>query len=146
MEGVSTAKIVLFHKNRLVSSRQHSIYRGAKIVFWFFLLIYSRVLRAGFLGRMTRVLIFLSRISRELLKRFRSNLVCGVLKLAGVSTAKIVLFNQSSTELRRCENCVFVLPVNILTSVARRLHYRVPYTRSNYSNRAVIYANHTKIL
>ena len=45
----------------------------------------------------------------------------GVLKLEGVSTAKIVLFHQGSTELRRCENCVFVLPVNILTGVARRL-------------------------
>ena len=65
--------------------------------------------------------IFGSRISRERLKRFRSNLACGVLKLEGVSTAKIVLFNQGSTELRRCENCVFFLPVNILTGVARRL-------------------------
>ena len=34
---------------------------------------------------------------------------------------KIVLFHQGSTELRRCENCVFFLPVNILTGVARRL-------------------------
>ena len=38
-----------------------------------------------------------------------------------VSTAKIVLFHQGSTELRRCENCVFFLPVNILTGVTRRL-------------------------
>ena len=44
-----------------------------------------------------------------------------MLKLEEVSTAKIVLFHQGSTELRRCENCVFVLPVNILTGVARRL-------------------------
>ena len=41
--------------------------------------------------------------------------------LEGVSTAKIVLFHQGSTELQRCENCVFVLPVNILTGVAHRL-------------------------
>ena len=54
-------------------------------------------------------------------KRFRSNLECRVLKLEGVSTAKIVLFHQGSTELRRCENCVFFLPVNILTGVTRRL-------------------------
>ena len=38
----------------------------------------------------------------------------------GVSTAKIVLFHQGSTELRRCENCIFFLPVNILTGVARQ--------------------------
>ena len=34
---------------------------------------------------------------------------------------KIVLFHQGCTELRRCENCVFFLPVNILTGVTRRL-------------------------
>ena len=53
--------------------------------------------------------------------RFRSNLECGVLKVEGVSIVKIVLFHQGITELRRCENCVFFLPVNILTGVARRL-------------------------
>ena len=58
-----------------------------------------------------------SRIS----KQFRSNLVCGVLKLAGMATAKIILFHQGSTELWRCKNWVFVLPVNILTGVARWL-------------------------
>ena len=41
--------------------------------------------------------------------------------MEGVSTAKIVLVHLGSTELRRCENCVFFLPVNILTGVARRL-------------------------
>ena len=56
-------------------------------------------------------------------------------EVEGVSTVKIVLFHQGSTELRRCENCVFFLPVNILTGVACRLlgphdtlrttHYRV---------------------
>ena len=60
-------------------------------------------------------------MSRERLKRFHSNLECGVLKLEGISTAKIVLFYQGSTELRRCENCIFVLPANILTGVAHRL-------------------------
>ena len=55
------------------------------------------------------------------MKRFRSNLERGVLKLEGVSTAKVVLFHQGGTELRRCENCVFFLPVNILTGVTRRL-------------------------
>ena len=40
-----------------------------------------------------------SRISRVSVKRFRSNLECGVLKLKGMSTAKIVLFHQGSTEL-----------------------------------------------
>ena len=44
-----------------------------------------------------------------------------MLQLGGMSTAKIVLFHQGSTELRRCENCVFFLPVNILTGVTRRL-------------------------
>ena len=44
-----------------------------------------------------------------------------MLKAKGVSTAKIVLFHQGSTELRRCENCIFFLPVNILTGVARWL-------------------------
>ena len=38
-----------------------------------------------------------------------------------MSTAKIVLFHHGSTEFQRCENCIFVLPVNILTGVARRL-------------------------
>ena len=41
--------------------------------------------------------------------------------MEGVSTANIVLFHQGSTELRRCENCVFFLPVNILMGVTRRL-------------------------
>ena len=44
---------------------------------------------------------FRSRISRERLERFRSNLECRVLKVEGVSTAKIVLFHQGSTEVRK---------------------------------------------
>ena len=62
-----------------------------------------------------------SHISLERVKRFRSNMEYRVLKLEGVSKAKIVLFRQGSTELRRCENCIFFFPVNILTSAARRL-------------------------
>ena len=50
-----------------------------------------------------------------------ANLECGVLKVEGVSTAKMVLFHQGSTELRRCEICVFFLPINILMGVTRRL-------------------------
>ena len=38
---------------------------------------------------------FLKSHSRESLKRFRSNLVCGVLTLAGVSTAKFIKAGQS---------------------------------------------------
>ena len=52
-----------------------------------------------------------SHISRECLCL---NLVCGVLALA---TAKIILFHKGSTELQRCENRVFFLPINILTGV-----------------------------
>jgi len=36
----------------------------------------------------------------------------------GISTAKIVQFHASSTKLRMRENCIIVLPVNILTGVA----------------------------
>ena len=43
--------------------------------------------------------------------------------------SKIVLFHKGSTELRRCENSVFFLPVNILTVLrqllGRTTHYRV---------------------
>ena len=58
--------------------------------------------------------------------------------MEGVSTAKMVLFHQGSTELWRCENCVFFLPVNILTGVTRRLlgpHDTLPcvlITRGSY--------------
>ena len=41
--------------------------------------------------------------------------------MEGVFTAKMVLFHQGSTELRRFENCVFFIPVNILRGVAHRL-------------------------
>ena len=64
------------------------------------------------------------------LKQFHSNWVCGVVKLAGMSTAKFVLFRKGSTELRRCENRIFFLLVNILMGVAcwllgRMTHYHV---------------------
>ena len=42
-------------------------------------------------------------------------------EVGGRVHSKNVLFHQGSTELRRCENCVFVLPVNILTGVAQWL-------------------------
>ena len=41
-------------------------------------------------------------------------LECGVLTVKGISTAKIIQFRTSSTKLRMHENCVIVLPVNIL--------------------------------
>ena len=41
--------------------------------------------------------------------------------MEGVSTAKIVLFHQGSIELRRCKNCIFVLPVSILMGIVRRI-------------------------
>ena len=34
-------------------------------------------------------------------------------EVGGRVHSKIVLFHQGSTELQRCKNCVFVLPVNI---------------------------------
>ena len=49
-----------------------------------------------------------------------------MLKLEGMSTAKIVLFHQGSTELRRWENCVFVLPVTVcLDSKTVELFYTI---------------------
>ena len=42
-------------------------------------------------------------------------------EVGGSVHSKIVLFHQGSTELRRCENCVFFLPVNILTCVTRQI-------------------------
>jgi len=43
------------------------------------------------------------------------NLVCGVLTVEGVCTMKKTLVQQGSTELRMLENCVLVLPADILT-------------------------------
>ena len=81
----------------------------------------GRKIRRGRRKKTKKLSQFLKSHISERLKRFRSNLECGVLKLEGVSTAKIVLFHQGSTELRRCENCIFFLPVNILMGVARWL-------------------------
>jgi len=44
-----------------------------------------------------------------------------VLKLEGISTAKIIRFHTSSMKVRIRENRIIVLPVNILTGVVRRL-------------------------
>jgi len=49
------------------------------------------------------------------------NLKCGVLMMEGISTAKIVQLCTSSTKLHIRENCVTVLPVNILMGVVRYL-------------------------
>jgi len=38
------------------------------------------------------------------------NLVCGVLRVEGVCTAKTILVQQGSTELRMHENRILVLP------------------------------------
>ena len=70
-------------------------------------------------------------ISQKCLARFCYNLECGVLTVEGTSTAKIIRFCKSSTKVHICENRIIVLPVNILTGVARRLlrphnRYHVP--------------------
>ena len=46
---------------------------------------------------------------------------CGVLTVEGISTVKIVRFRTSITKLHIRENCIVVLPVNILTGVMHRL-------------------------
>ena len=65
-------------------------------------------------------------VSRKRLERFSSNLDYGLPCLAGTSVANLVWI----TELQRCENCVFCLPVNILMVwragfLGRTAHYRV---------------------
>ena len=59
-----------------------------------------------------------------------SNLVCGLPSLTGTSLANLVPIGLGITELHRCENCIFFLPVNILTVwhagfLGRTTHYRV---------------------
>ena len=54
-------------------------------------------------------------VSQKWLERFSSNLVCGLPLLAGISLANVVSIALGITELHRCENCVFFLPVDILT-------------------------------
>ena len=60
-------------------------------------------------------------VSRKWLERFPSNLECRLPLLAGNCVANLVAIRQVITEIQRCENDIFVLPVNILTGVARRL-------------------------
>ena len=61
---------------------------------------------------------------------FFSNLECGLPYLADTSVATLVSIRQGITELQRCENCVYFLPVNILTVwragfLGRTTHYRM---------------------
>ena len=58
---------------------------------------------------------FCSLVSRKWPERFSLHLVCGLPLLAGISLANLVPIGLDITELHRCENCVFFLPVNILT-------------------------------
>ena len=58
-------------------------------------------------------------ISWKRLEQFSWNLECGVLTMESISTAKIVWFRASSMKLRIHENCAIVLPVSILTGMAR---------------------------
>ena len=58
---------------------------------------------------------FCSLVSRKWLERFSLNLVCRLPELADTSVANLVPIGEESIELHRCENCVFFLPVNILT-------------------------------
>jgi len=55
---------------------------------------------------------FRSFISQKRLPQFSWNLECEVMTLAGISTAKIVWFCKSVTELRVHENHIIFLPVN----------------------------------
>ena len=69
-------------------------------------------------------------VSRKWLERFSSNLECGLLYLAGISVATLVSIGLGITELQRCENRVYFLPVNILTVwragfLGRTTYYRV---------------------
>jgi len=71
-------------------------------------------------------------ISQKCLVQFGWNLTCEVVTLAGISTAKIVLFRQSVTELIIRENCVFLIPVNnslvwCTGFFGRMTHYRVSW-------------------
>ena len=54
-------------------------------------------------------------VSRKWLERFSSTLECGLPYLAGTSAATLVSIVSGITELQRCENRVYFLPVNILT-------------------------------
>ena len=69
-------------------------------------------------------------VSRKWMERFSSNLECGLPYLADTSVATLVSIGYGITELQRCENRVYFLPVNILTVwragfLGRTTHYRV---------------------
>ena len=90
------------NKIRLVSSRQHRAMEVRKLRFLSSCqYTHGRCAPASWAARHTTVCL-------------------DICEGVGVSTAKSVLF-QGSTELRKCEYCVFFLPVNILTGVARWL-------------------------
>ena len=54
-------------------------------------------------------------VSRKWLERFSSNLECGLPYLADTSVATLVTIGYGITELQRCENRVYFLPIYILT-------------------------------
>ena len=60
-------------------------------------------------------------VSRKWLERFPSKLECRLPWLVGNSVANVVLIGEGITEIERCENDVFFLPVNNTHGVACRL-------------------------
>ena len=58
---------------------------------------------------------FWSLISQNCLEQFSSNLVCRLPYLASTYVANLIPIGEGITELHRCENYIFFLPVNILT-------------------------------
>ena len=68
--------------------------------------------------------------SSYLLAQIGWNLESGVLMVEGISTAKIIQSHAGSVKLHMCKNFIIVLPVNVLTGVARWLlgpHGTLPY-------------------
>ena len=69
-------------------------------------------------------------VSQKWLERFSSNLESGLPYLAGTSVATLVSIRYGITELQRCENYIYFLPVNILMIwragfLGRTIHYSV---------------------
>ena len=69
-------------------------------------------------------------VSRKWPEQFSSNLECSLPYRAGTCAAKLVSIRSGITELQRCENHVYSLPVTILTVwragfLGRMTHYRV---------------------
>ena len=52
-------------------------------------------------------------VSRKWLERFSSNLECALPYLAGTTAATLVLIGYGITELQRCENRIYFLPVKV---------------------------------